>query len=140
MAGHDTLPPPSDLDWPAARAAARHYREAMAQGIGEAAAWAEAVEVFRGFHPPWPLPLAEREAARTVGALLILQAGTLPAPRAVPLDLLLRLAQPRGPEAPSPFRQAWRLAAPFRPSARRLPFVRLAPTTATASKPESARI
>ncbi|MFT8243548.1 hypothetical protein [Roseomonas sp. BN140053] len=66
----DTLPPPDSLDVLAARAAAALFRRELARGAPEGLAWAAAVELFRDHHPAWPLPLVEREAARTVGALV----------------------------------------------------------------------
>jgi hypothetical protein len=41
-------------------------------------AWQEAVDVFALHHPSWPRPLAEREAARTAGAMLILDGREMP--------------------------------------------------------------
>jgi hypothetical protein len=95
----DSLPPPLDLDLVAARAAEAHYHAALAAGLPEARAWAEATDVFRLHHPAWPLPLAEREAARVVGALIAwgrVRDGRHHAPnhRAPPLALLHRLSRP----------------------------------------------
>lgn len=95
----DSLPPPLDMDLVAARAAEAHYRAALAAGLPEARAWADATDVFRLHHPAWPLPLAEREAARVVGALLAwdrVRDGRHHAPnhRVPPLALLHRLSRP----------------------------------------------
>lgn len=95
----DSLPPPLDLDLVAARAAEAHYRAALAAGLTEARAWAEATDVFRLHHPAWPLPLAEREAARVVGALIArsrARDGRHRAPnhRVPPLALLHSLSRP----------------------------------------------
>jgi hypothetical protein len=95
----DSLPPPLDLDLVAARAAEAHYRASLAAGLPEAHAWAEATDVFRLHHPAWPLPLAEREAGRVVGALIAwdrARDGRHHAPnhRAPPLALLHRLSRP----------------------------------------------
>jgi hypothetical protein len=95
----DSLPPLLDLDLVAARAAEAHYRAALAAGMTEARAWAEATDVFRLHHPAWPLPLAEREAARVVGALIAwdrARDGRHHAPnhRVPPLALLHRLSRP----------------------------------------------
>lgn len=93
----DHHPPPADLDVPAARAAEAHYKEALRRGLREDTAWAEAVETFRLHHSAWPLPLAEREAARIVGALIgrnrAAAEGTRVHPTP-PLPLLLHLANP----------------------------------------------
>jgi hypothetical protein len=94
----DSLPP-LDLDLVAARAAEAHYRAALAAGLAESRAWAEATDVFRLHHPAWPLPLAEREAARVVGALIAwdrARDGRHHAPnhRVPPLALLHRLSRP----------------------------------------------
>jgi hypothetical protein len=97
---HDDAPPPSELDLPAALAAEAQYRAAVAGGIPEGTAWSAAVELFRMHHPSWPLPLAEREAARVVGALIAARRCAAAAARAganhrtPPLHLLRRLAQP----------------------------------------------
>lgn len=95
----DSLPPPLDLDLVAARAAEAHYRASLAAGLTEARAWAEATDVFRQHHPAWPLPLAEREAARVVGALIAWDRARdarhhAPNHRAAPLSLLHRLSRP----------------------------------------------
>ncbi|WP_376092119.1 hypothetical protein ACE7GA_23005 [Roseomonas sp. CCTCC AB2023176] len=101
----DTHAPPPDLDFPAARSAASTYRAALSRGVPEAQAWDEATTLFALHHPAWPLPLAEREAARTVGALIALSRA-LPARPTVtpPLPLLRRLAAPEipTPEIPAP--------------------------------------
>ena len=91
--------------------------------------WEEAAALFAGQHPNWPLPLAEREAARTVGALILngrmgQERGPKPSPNRMPLDLLVDLATPETPEsmraadraeslgarAGAIFRGAWRIA------------------------------
>jgi len=95
----DSLPPPLDLDLVAARAAEAHYRAALAAGLTEARAWAEATDVFRLHHPAWPLPLAEREAARVVGALMAWSRARdgqhcAPNHRVPPRALLRRLSRP----------------------------------------------
>jgi hypothetical protein len=111
---HDDVPPPGDLDLPAALAAEAHYRGAIAGGTPEAAAWSAAVELFRMHHPAWPLPLAEREAARIVGAL-IAKRGCAATPRSganrrtPPLHLLRALSRPEVAQSP------W--ASPQAPSA-----------------------
>lgn len=95
----DTHAPPPDLDIPAARVAARAYAMALARGIPEPAAWEGASSLFSLSHPAWPLPLAEREAARTVGALIAqARVGRAAPSRPVPPGpLLLRLAEPTMP-------------------------------------------
>jgi hypothetical protein len=100
----DSVPPPSDLDLPAALAAEAQYRVAVAGGAPEGAAWSGAVEVFRLHHPAWPLPLAELEAARLVGALIAARRGTAGSRPGAnhatpPLHLLRRLARPARPAA-----------------------------------------
>lgn len=111
-AAPDTTPPRPDLDVPAARAAAAAYHDAAQQGIGEEAAWREAVEVFALHHPAWPRPLAEREAARLVGLLILHEDATLlpPVVALPPRSLLLALAEPVRPvplvmEAPAARRE-----------------------------------
>ena len=103
---HDDVPPPGDLDLPAAIAAETQYRAAIARGAPEGAAWSAAVELFRMHHPAWPLPLAEREAARVVGALIarrecaaIAQPGGTR--RAPPPHLLRALARPASARTPT---------------------------------------
>ncbi|WP_338665718.1 hypothetical protein VQH23_11175 [Pararoseomonas sp. SCSIO 73927] len=113
-----------DLDVLAARRAARLFRAAVARGVPEGAAWADAVEVFRVYHPAWPLPLVEREAARVVAALIeredvdVIARASAAAVRGVPplrlLQDLARPAVPKGGEAEAPAleaRDAWRAYA-----------------------------
>ena len=89
---------------PAAHVAARLYAAERARGVPEGQAWAEAVQTFRFHHPAWPLPLAEREAVRLVGALIGWRlyggrdGGEVPAPRPLPLDLAIDLVTPDTPE------------------------------------------
>jgi hypothetical protein len=124
QAHDDDAAPPSELDLPAALAAEAQYRAAVAGGIPEGTAWSAAVEVFRMHHPSWPLPLAEREAARVVGALIASRRCATAAARAStnhrtpPLHLLRRLARPAAaPRMPRP-------ATPAKPS-HVLPFNRV---------------
>jgi hypothetical protein len=101
----DTLAPPLDFNVLAARAALDTYSAALAQGCNAGAAWQEAVEVFALHHPSWPLPLAEREAARAAGAMLMLDGrempGETPEPSGKPPNALLNaLASPAQPVPP----------------------------------------
>ena len=120
-------PAPPDLDVLAARRAARLFRAAIARGVPEGAAWADAVEVFRHYHPSWPLPLVEREAARVVAALIeredvdvIARSAATTLRGTPPMPLLQALARPAVPaeQAPEPVtpeppcgRDAWRAYA-----------------------------
>ncbi len=104
MPGSDSLPPRSDLDVLAARAAASAYSEARGAGSGEDRAWQEAVDAFALHHPAWPRPLCEREAARTVGALGLMASDT-PSPHglhAPPLALVRALVNPALPARSEP--------------------------------------
>ncbi|WP_426954453.1 hypothetical protein [Muricoccus radiodurans] len=133
----DTHAPPSDLDVPAARQAARQYAAAVARGVPQGIAWAEAVDLFALHHPSWPRPLVEREAARTVGALAAWQRDRAEDLRAVPpratppRALLCALASPMEPEtadeeeAPvGPFRIGARIPAGAFPLPAKLPLGR----------------
>ncbi|MCR0985420.1 hypothetical protein [Roseomonas populi] len=130
----DTNAPPPDLDVLAARSAEQRYRILVERGVSKVQAWQEAVSVFAGHHPSWPMPLAEREAARTVGALILnRQAAASDRPKSsankIPLDLLVDLTTPETAEsmratarvaemglgAVSIFRGAWKLAGNVRP-------------------------
>jgi hypothetical protein len=95
--------PPVDLDVVAARHAEQLYRSAVKRGVPKWQAWEEAVAVFGAFHPSWPMPLVEREAARTVGALVLLQRSAEAIRqrelRKPPLDMLVDLATPETPES-----------------------------------------
>ena len=140
---HDTLAPPPDLDVLAARRAELVYRLAAGRGVPKCQAWEAAVSAFSAQHPSWPLPLVEREAARTVGAMVLQQmaaeAEMTRETRRPPLDLLIDLATPETAErmraasrvmtlglgAPSIFRGAWKLVPDARPIASRLPLGRL---------------
>ncbi|MBP0494897.1 hypothetical protein [Roseomonas indoligenes] len=115
---------PPDLDVLAARRAARLFRSAVARGVPEGVAWADAVEVFRFYHPAWPLPMVEREAARVVAALIeredvdvIARAGAGIARGAPPARLLRELCRPvvplrEEPEVSAPAtRDGWRAYA-----------------------------
>jgi hypothetical protein len=119
---HDDAPPPSELDLPAALAAEAQYRAAVAGGIPEGTAWSAAVELFRMHHPSWPLPLAEREAARVVGALIASRRCAAAAARAgtnhrtPPLHLLRRLARPAAVPAPARHVETF-AASPLAPAA-----------------------
>ena len=136
----DLQAPPANLDVPAARQADGVYRSAVARGAGHQQAWEEAVMVFAGYHPGWPLPLVEREALRLVGARLAADhqpAAGKPAKR-LPLNLLVDLATPETPEtmraalrveslgkgATALFRDAWRVPPEMRPTTARLPLRR----------------
>jgi hypothetical protein len=95
----DALPPRSDLNVVAARASLDAYRAGLARGLTDEAAWREGVEVFAMHHPSWPRPLAEREAARAAGGLVLLDraeaaGGLLQAPKPLPKALLTALANP----------------------------------------------
>ncbi|MCR0983284.1 hypothetical protein [Roseomonas populi] len=121
----ESRPAPPDLDVLAARRAARLYRAAVARGVPEGSAWADAVEVFRFYHPAWPLPLVEREAARVVAALIeredvdVIARASAEAVRSLPPARLLReLARPVVPQreeletpVPPEPRDAWRAYA-----------------------------
>ena len=130
----DTYAPPADLDVLAARRARDAYRAALARGLREEEAWERARSLFALHHPAWPLPLAEREAVRTVGALIAGERMAAPVGTRIrpPLALLRRLAAPEvagdlvgapAPDAAGPFRRAWRL--PVRASVPRLPLRRI---------------
>ena len=133
---HDTHAPSPDMNVLAARQAEQRYRSLVDRGVSKVQAWAEAVALFAGHHPSWPVPLAEREAARTVGALILNHIAAAdtevkPRTRKVPLDLLLDLAtaetpervraamrvEALGPGAVSIFRGAWRFTGNLRPVA-----------------------
>jgi hypothetical protein len=139
----DPSAPPADLDVLAARYAEQLYRSAVKRGVPKWQAWEQAVAAFAAHHPGWPMPLVEREAARTVGGLVLCQraAGAIanrPA-RKPPLDLLVDLATPETPDsmravmrvegigsgAASMFRGAWKVPASVRPMANRIPLGRL---------------
>ncbi|HEV7266866.1 MAG TPA: hypothetical protein VGN83_18415 [Falsiroseomonas sp.] len=86
------------------------YTAALAQGLTDEAAWREGVEVFALHHPSWPRPLAEREAARAAGGLVLLDrvqaaSGLLTVPRTTPKALLAALASPVHPTSPITRRQ-----------------------------------
>ncbi|MBP0491765.1 hypothetical protein [Roseomonas indoligenes] len=107
---HDTNAPRPDMDVLAARLAEQRYRALVERGVSKVQAWDEAVSLFVGHHPGWPAPMAEREAARTVGALILNRlacdrAGPKPMAHRVPLDLLIDLNTPETPES---VRAAWR--------------------------------
>jgi hypothetical protein len=113
----ESTPAPPDLDVLAARRAAQSFRSAVARGVPEGTAWADAVEAFRLYHPAWPRPLVEREAARVVAALIeredvdVIARQVAATVRSVPpLRLLLVLADPYIPGS---------LSLPSRPSTRR---------------------
>ncbi|WP_458094738.1 hypothetical protein [Roseomonas sp. WA12] len=146
---HDTHAPPADLDVLAARHAELVYRLAVGRGCPKWEAWEQAVADFGAHHPSWPMPLVEREAARTVGALVLNQLAAAEAEakqsaNRIPLDLLVDLSTPETPEsmrasmrvegmgagAVSVFRGAWRLAGNVRPVSGRLPLGRLAESDA----------
>ncbi|WP_338663949.1 hypothetical protein VQH23_02030 [Pararoseomonas sp. SCSIO 73927] len=101
---HDTTAPSLDMDVLAARSAGQRYHALVERGVSKVQAWDEAVAVFVGHHPHWPSPMAEREAARTVGALILNRLAcdravpALPAGR-IPLDLLIDLNTPETPES-----------------------------------------
>ena len=122
----DSHPPPPDLSVPAARAAATHYRGALARGTAEPRAWQDAVELFALHHPAWPLPLAEREAARIVGALIGWERGPLAARPAPPAALVRRLSSPTIPASPAgrAFRGLSPLAGRSFPIPARLPVLK----------------
>lgn len=147
---HDTHAPSPDMDVLVARLAEQRYRILVDRGVPKVQAWDEAVALFTGHHPSWPVPLAEREAARTVGALVLNRMAAEPAqPRAsmnkVPLNLLLDLSTPETPEsmraamrveemgygAASIFRGAWKFTGNVRPITLRSPVAR--PSTASAT-------
>jgi hypothetical protein len=144
---HDTHPPSPDLDVPASRLAEQRYRILVERGVPKWQAWDEAVSLFAGHHPSWPVPLAEREAARTVGALILnqLEAARVQAKELanrVPLNLLVDLCTPETAEsmrtslrveemgvgALSLFRGAWKIAGDAGSGMRRLPPGRMNPT------------
>ncbi|MFC0386818.1 hypothetical protein [Muricoccus vinaceus] len=137
---HDTHAPSPDMDVLAARLAEQRYRTLVDRGVSTVQAWDEAVALFAGHHPSWPVPLAEREAARTVGALVLNRmAVELAQPRAsmnkVPFDLLVDLATLETPEsmraamrveemgdgAAAVFRGAWKFTGNVRPVTSRPP-------------------
>jgi hypothetical protein len=147
---HNTHAPSPDMDVLAARLAKQRYRTLVDRGVSTVQAWEEAVALFAGHHPSWPAPLAEREAARTVGALVLIRMAAEPAqPRAsmnqVPFDLLLDLSTPETPEsmraamrveemghgAASIFRGAWKFAGNVRPLTLCSPVARPATASAT---------
>jgi hypothetical protein len=137
------LAPPIGLDVLAARHAEQIYLSAVKRRVPKWQAWEEAVAAFGAYHPSWPMPLVEREAARTVGALVLRQQSAEAIPqrelRKPPLDMLVDLATPETPErmravmrveamgsgAASVFRGAWKVPANVRPMADRIPLVRL---------------
>ena len=139
----DTLAPSPDLDVLAARRAEFVYRLAVGRGSSKCQAWEEAVSTFAAHHPSWPLPLVEKEAARTVGAIVLQHmAAEAEVKRETcrpPLDQLIDLATPETAErmraasritslglgAPSIFRGAWKLVPDARSNASRLPLGRL---------------
>jgi hypothetical protein len=139
----DPHAPSTDLDVLAARHAKQLYRSAVKRGVPKWQAWEEAVAAFGAYHPSWPMPLVEREAARTVGALVLRQRSAEAMPQKEmpkpPLDLLVDLATPETPEsmraikrveamgsgAASMFRGAWKVPAYVRPMANRIPLGRL---------------
>jgi hypothetical protein len=139
----DPHAPPADLDVLAARHAEQFYRSAVKRGVPKWQAWEQAVATFAAHHPSWPMPLVEREAARTVGALVLCQrAAEVIANRPAckpPLDLLVDLATPETPDsmraimrvegigsgAASMFRGAWKVPASVRPMANCVPLGRL---------------
>lgn len=148
---HDTHAPCADMDVLAARLAEQRYRTLVDHGVSTVQAWDEAVALFAGHHPSWPLPLAEREAARTVGALVLnrMAAAEIPmktSTNKAPLDLLVDLTTLAAPEsmratrrveemgvgAASVFRGAWKFTGNVRPLASRSPMACLS-TTAVAS-------
>ncbi|SHJ89938.1 hypothetical protein SAMN02745194_03678 [Roseomonas rosea] len=136
---HDTHAPAPDLDVLAARSAEQRYRSLVERGVSKVQAWEEAVALFVGHHPNWPVPLAERAAARTVGPMILNRLAAAqgqpkqPAAKA-PLDLLVDLATPETPEsmraamrveemgsgAIAVFRGAWKMAGDVRPLMSRL--------------------
>jgi hypothetical protein len=135
--------PPVDLDVVAARRTKQLYRSAVKRGVPKWQAWEEAVAAFGAYHPSWPMPLVEREAARTVGALVMLQRSAEAIPqrelRKPPLDMLVDLATPETPEsmravmrveamgsgAAPVFRGAWKVAASAQLMVSRAPLGRL---------------
>lgn len=144
---HDTHAPSPDMDVLAAGLAEQRYRTLVDHGVSKVQAWDEAVSLFAGHHPSWPVPLAEREAARTVGALVLNQmvaaeVQSKQSTEKVPLDLLVDLATPVMPEgmrattrvegmgdgAVSIFRGAWKFTGNVRPVTSRFPIAR--PSTA----------
>lgn len=99
-----THAPCSNMDFLAARLAGQRYRTLVDRGVSKVQAWDEAVSLFAGHHPSWPVPLAKRDAARTVGALVLNQLVTAEVqPKQLtnkaPLDLLVDLARPGMPES-----------------------------------------
>lgn len=139
---HDTHAPSPDLDVLAARSAEQRYRSLVERGVSKVLAWEEAGSLFAGHHPSWPVPLAEREAARTVGALILNRLAaegfqSKSSANTIPLDLLLDLATPETPEtmrakervealglgAGVLFRGAWKIAS-GRGAPARLPVYR----------------
>jgi hypothetical protein len=136
----DPQAPPADLDVLAARHAEQIYLSAVKRGVQKWQAWEEAVAAFGAYHPSWPMPLVEREAARTVGALVLRQRFAEAMPQKEmpkpPLDLLVDLATPEsmravrrveamGSGAASMFRGAWKVPADVRLMANRIPLGRL---------------
>ena len=147
---HDTHAPSPDMDVLAARLAEQRYRTLVDHGVSKVQAWDEAVALFAGHHPSWPMPLAEREAARTVGALVLNQvAAAKLKPKTsvseVRLDLLVDLATPETPESMraamrveemgvggvSVFRGAWKFTGNVRPVTSHSLVARLSTSGAT---------
>ncbi|MBP0445336.1 hypothetical protein J8J14_11150 [Roseomonas sp. SSH11] len=146
--------PPADLDVLAARQAVQVYRSAAARGFLKIEAWEQAVETFGAAHPDWPLPLAQREAARTLGPMVLnlraaeqAEAPPVPACRP-PLDLLVDLATPETAQTMraaaqagrAPARLPWTLACPTRPSAWRAPLrpgMGIRPSSLPGSQPDT---
>jgi hypothetical protein len=141
---HNTHAPSPDMDVLAARSAEQRYQTLVERGVPKWQAWEEAVALFAGHHPSWPVPLAGREAARTVGALILnqLEAARGKAKEAanrIPLHLLVDLCTPETAEsmraalrveemgvgAPSLFRGAWKIDGDARSAMRRLPSGRM---------------
>ncbi|WP_458097232.1 hypothetical protein [Roseomonas sp. WA12] len=140
---HYTHAPPTDLDVLAARRAELAYRLAVGRGCPKWEAWEQAVADFRACHPNWPVALVEREAARTVGALVLNQrtaaeARVRQSANRIPLDLLVDLTTPEtaesmraatrveelGAGAVSIFRGAWKMTGNVRPVSAQLPLRR----------------
>ena len=137
---HDIHAPSQDMDVLAARLAEQRYRTLVDRVVSMVQAWDEAVALFAIDHPSWPMPLAVREAARTVGALVLNQiAGAKvqlkKSANEVLLDLLVDLGTPTTPKsmravmrveemgvgAVTVFRGAWKFAGNVRPVTSRSP-------------------